>query len=83
MDSSLSLATPELIIAVAAMALLMVGVYAGERANAVVSGVAAATLIVAAGWILLYPADGMAFGGAFVSDPFSRFMKVLALIGWC
>ncbi len=81
LTSSLSLATPELIIAVAAMALLMVGVYAGERANAVVSGVAAATLIVAAGWILLYPADGMAFGGAFVSDPFSRFMKVLALIG--
>ncbi|MET0942319.1 MAG: NADH-quinone oxidoreductase subunit NuoN [Mesorhizobium sp.] len=79
--SSLSLATPELIIAIASMALLMIGVYAGERANAAVSVIAAVVLFVAAGWILLYPAEGTAFGGAFVSDPFSRFMKVLALLG--
>ena len=79
--SSLSLATPELIIAIASMALLMIGVYAGERANAAVSVIAAVVLFVAAGWILLYPAEGTAFGGAFVRDPFSRFMKVLALLG--
>jgi NADH-quinone oxidoreductase subunit N len=79
--SSLSLATPELIIAAGAMLLLMIGVYSGERANALVSGLAVALLIFAAGWILLYPSDRAAFGGAFVSDPFSRFMKVLALTG--
>jgi NADH-quinone oxidoreductase subunit N len=81
LSSSLSLATPELILAAGAMVLLMIGVYSGERANALVSGLAAGLLIVAAGWILLYPADGAAFGRAFVSDPFSRFMKVLALVG--
>ena len=78
---SLSLATPELIIAVGAMVLLMIGVYSDERVNALVSGLAAALLIGAALWILLYPSDGAAFGGGFVSDPFSRFMKVLALVG--
>ena len=39
-------------------------------------------LVVAGAWLLLFePATGSAFGGAFVSDPFARFMKVLALIG--
>ena len=81
LSTSLSLATPELIIAVGAMVLLMVGVYSSERVNTTVSVLAAVLLLVAAGWILLYPADGEAFGKAFVSDPFSRFMKLLALIG--
>jgi NADH-quinone oxidoreductase subunit N len=81
LSTSLSLATPELIIAVGAMVLLMLGVYSGERANAAVSGLAATILIVAAAWILFYPADGEAFEQAFISDPFSRFMKLLALIG--
>jgi NADH-quinone oxidoreductase subunit N len=81
LSTSLSLATPELIIAVGAMVLLMVGVYSSERLNTTISVIAAVLLIVTAGWTLLYPADGTAFGGAFVSDAFSRFMKLLALIG--
>src|SRR5690606_31219353 len=64
-----------------AMALLMVGVYSGERANTTVTGLAVALLIAAAAWMLLFGADGGAFDTAFVSDPFSRFMKCLALIG--
>ena len=31
--------------------------------------------------MLFYTGDGEAFGGAFVSDPFARFMKVLTLVG--
>ncbi len=81
LSTSLSLATPELIIAIGAMVLLMVGVYSSERLNTTISVVAAVLLLVTAGWTLLYPADGTAFGGAFVSDAFSRFMKLLALIG--
>ncbi|MCV3240390.1 NADH-quinone oxidoreductase subunit NuoN [Mesorhizobium sp. ZC-5] len=81
LSTSLSLATPELIIAIGAMVLLMVGVYSSERLNRTISVLAAVLLLVAAGWILVYPADGEAFGKAFVSDPFSRFMKLLALIG--
>jgi NADH-quinone oxidoreductase subunit N len=81
LTASLTLATPELILAVGAMALLMIGVFSGERANSTVTGLAVAILIGAGGWMLLFTGEGQAFGGAFVSDPFARFMKVLTLIG--
>ena len=42
---SLILATPELILAVGAMALLMVGVFSGPRANSTVTGLAVALLV--------------------------------------
>jgi NADH-quinone oxidoreductase subunit N len=78
---SLSLAAPELIIALGALALLMVGVYSGEKANTTVTGLAVAILIAAGAWMLLFTGNGSGFGGAFVSDSFGRFMKVLTLIG--
>lgn len=81
LSTSLTLATPELILAVGAMVLLMIGVFSGERANTTVTGLAIALLIGAGGWMLVFTGDGEAFGGAFVSDPFARFMKVLTLIG--
>jgi len=81
LSTSLALATPELIIAVGALALLMVGVYSGERANATVTGLAVALLLAAAAWVVLFTGDGEAFGSAFISDGFGRFMKVLTLIG--
>ena len=64
------------------MVLLMVGVYSGERANALVTGLAVAD----PGRRrrldrLRAPATAQAFGGAFVVDPFARFMKVLTLVG--
>jgi NADH-quinone oxidoreductase subunit N len=79
--SSLSLATPELILAVGAMALLMIGVYSGERANTIVNGLAVAILIGAGAWLVFLGGEGEAFGSAFISDPFARFMKVLTLVG--
>jgi NADH-quinone oxidoreductase subunit N len=79
--SSLTLATPELIIAFGALALLMVGVYSGPRANATVTGLAVAILIGAGAWMLLFGGEGRAFGNSFVSDPFARFMKFLTLTG--
>jgi NADH-quinone oxidoreductase subunit N len=79
--SSLTLATPELIIAFGALALLMVGVYSGPRANSTVTGLAVAILIGAGAWMLLFGGEGKAFGNSFVSDPFARFMKFLTLTG--
>jgi NADH-quinone oxidoreductase subunit N len=79
--SSLTLASPELIIAVGAMALLMIGVYSGERANAIVTGLAVAILFGAGAWMLMFPVEGPGFGDSFINDPFARFMKVLTLIG--
>jgi NADH-quinone oxidoreductase subunit N len=81
LSSSLSLASPELIVAIGAMVLLMIGVYSGERANTTVTGLAVAILIAAGGWMLVVGDEGKAFGDAFVSDPFSVFMKVLTLGG--
>jgi NADH-quinone oxidoreductase subunit N len=81
LSNSLVLAAPELILAIGAMVLLMVGVFSGERANTTVTGLAVAILIAVAGWMLLFSDDGLAFGGAFINDPFARTMKVLTLIG--
>ena len=78
---SLILAAPELILAVGALALLMIGVFSGERANTTVTGLAIALLIGAGGWMVVFVGDGQAFGGAFVSDPFARLMKLLTLAG--
>jgi len=79
--SSLSLILPELIIVVGALALLMIGVYSGERANNTVTGLAVAVLIAAGAWLVLFGGEGQAFNGAFVADPFAKIMKVLTLIG--
>lgn len=79
--ASLSLSTPELILAIGALALLMVGAY--SRANAVnlVTGLAVAVLVIAGLWLILSTELGSAYGNAFIQDPFSRFMKVLSLVG--
>ena len=79
--ASLQLSMPELILAVGAMALLMIGVFSGERATPTVTGLAVAVLIIAGLWLVLKTGEGEAYGGAFLSDPFAKFMKVLALIG--
>ena len=81
LTSSLALAVPELALALGAMALLMVGVFSGERATNTVTGLAVALFLAAIAWIIVFPADGLAFGGVFVSDPFSRLMKILTLVG--
>ena len=78
---SLALATPELMLAIGAMAMLMVGVFSGERSTTLVNGLSVAILIAAGAWMLFFGHNGLAFNGVFVSDPFARFMKMLTLIG--
>ncbi len=79
--SSLHLSAPELILAVGALILLMVGVFSGEKSTSTVTGLAVAVLIIAGLWLVLRTGEGLAYGGVFVSDAFAKFMKVLALIG--
>jgi NADH-quinone oxidoreductase subunit N len=78
---SLQLAMPEIILAVGALALLMIGVFSGERSAPTVTGLAVALIIASGLWLVLVPGEGDAFGGAFLLDPFTRFMKAVALIG--
>ncbi|MFZ0127774.1 MAG: NADH-quinone oxidoreductase subunit NuoN [Xanthobacteraceae bacterium] len=73
---------PELLLAVGAMALLMVGAVLGETSTNLVTGCALFLLLIVGLLVLAIPADkSVLFGGSFVVDGFSRFMKVLALIG--
>ena len=78
--ASLHLSIPELILAVGALVLLMIGVFSGERSGPTVTGLAIALLAVAGLWIIFVPGEGLAYGGAYLADGFSRFMKIVALI---
>jgi NADH-quinone oxidoreductase subunit N len=81
LSQSLVLATPEIIMALAAMALLMIGVFSGPRASTTVNGLAVAVLIGVGGWMLFFGEYGQGFAGTFASDPFALFMKVLTVAG--
>src|ERR1700719_2649204 len=80
--SALTAAAPELLLALGAMLLLMLGASRGERAAATADGIAIA-LLVAAGVIVarLPDAKPASLGGSFVIDDFARFLKILALAG--
>jgi NADH-quinone oxidoreductase subunit N len=74
----------ELFLVGGAMALLMLGVFRQEtEANAVKIGwLAIAVLLITAVFLLLKPVENVRlFDGAFVADPFARFMKLLVLLG--
>ena len=73
---------PELLLAVGAMALLMVGAVLGETSTNLVTGCALFLLLIVGLLVAVIPADkSVLFGGSFVVDGFGRFTKILALIG--
>ena len=73
---------PEIVLAVGAMALLMVGAFRGEGHAPMVSWLSIA-LLVGVGAILVWLPTGksVVFAGSFVLDEFGRFLKLLALVG--
>jgi NADH-quinone oxidoreductase subunit N len=79
--TSLNLSAPELILAIGALVLLVAGVFGGERSARTITWLAILVLIGAGAVVVLNSTVGMAYGTAFRSDDFSRFMKVLALVG--
>ncbi len=73
---------PELVLAIGAMVLLMIGAYSGERTTGLITTLAVALLIVVSGLELTLPAGKLTtFGGGFIVDDFARFMKIVAMIG--
>jgi NADH-quinone oxidoreductase subunit N len=72
-------ALPEIILAVGAMALLMLGAYS-ERSTPV-ANLGAIVLLIAAAFVTLGIPNGKLFGGSFVIDDFARFFKILAFVG--
>jgi NADH-quinone oxidoreductase subunit N len=77
--SSMTQALPELVLAVGAMGLLMLGAYR-ERSDATVS-VCAILLLIGAAVIVAVIPNGRIFGTSFIVDDFARFMKILAYAG--
>lgn len=75
-----ALAGPELLLAVGALLLLLIGAYGGENRGSLISGLSVLLLLAAAVAVVI-GRDGSTFGGAFVVDGFARFLKVLVLIG--
>jgi NADH-quinone oxidoreductase subunit N len=75
-------ALPEIVLAVGAMVLLMLGAFRGERSASAMNWLAILLLIGAGAVVVWLPAGKLvAFGGSFIVDPFARFLKLLALTG--
>src|SRR6187397_630109 len=73
---------PELVLACGAMAMLMLGVAIGERSAAVVNGFCFIVLLLAGAALSSVPPGTHAmFGGSFIVDDYSRFLKLLTLVG--
>ena len=79
---SLPVVLPEAIIALGALLLIFYGAVRGERSQWLVAEIAVALIAAALAVVVAdQRAAAATFYGAFVDDPFSRFMKALALIG--
>src|SRR3984885_10452304 len=73
---------PELVLALGAMTLLMIGAYRGPQTTSLVTGLAVCLLVVVGALELWLPAGKLTtFNGSFIVDDFARFLKILALIG--
>jgi NADH-quinone oxidoreductase subunit N len=73
---------PELLLALGAMVLLMIGVTRGDRSTGLVNALAILLLVAAGVLLWLQPAGKVtAFNGSFVLDDYARFLKILALTG--
>ena len=73
---------PEMVLAVGAMVLLMVGAYRGSGMTGLVNTLAMCLLVATGVLELLLPSGRLVtFGGSFVVDDFARFLKIVTLIG--
>jgi NADH-quinone oxidoreductase subunit N len=73
---------PEMVLALGAMALLMLGAFRGQGTTVLVTVLAVCLLVVVGVLELTLPAGKLVtFGGSFIVDDFARFMKIVALIG--
>lgn len=74
---------PEVILAVGVMLLILIGAFRGEKGFSLVDEMAVGILGLAIVVILLSSkqVDVTVFDGAFIDDAFSRFLKVLTLVG--
>jgi NADH-quinone oxidoreductase subunit N len=72
---------PEFIVAFGAMALMMIGVFMGDRAQKLLSYLAILLFVVAGAAMFMQTGRDAAFNGGFVADGFARFVKLMVLAG--
>ena len=77
----LSVALPELTLALGAMALLLVGVATPKERGELVLWVAVLVLALAGFFVVSGSGTATLFGDSFIVDPFARVMKLLTVIG--
>ncbi|HRK24324.1 MAG TPA: NADH-quinone oxidoreductase subunit NuoN [Beijerinckiaceae bacterium] len=73
---------PELVLAVVALVLVLLGAFRGDQCKTLIDRVTIAALVIA-GLLVIEQGPGrfLTFNDAFIADSFARFMKVLTLIG--
>ncbi|MGI9483863.1 MAG: NADH-quinone oxidoreductase subunit NuoN [Hyphomicrobiales bacterium] len=82
LSSDIMLVLPEIVLAVGAMALLMVGAFRSSDSTDLITSLSIGLFAVAGALIVFGPTgNGEAYGGIFIVDTFGRFMKVLTLFG--
>ncbi|MBW8726256.1 MAG: NADH-quinone oxidoreductase subunit NuoN [Inquilinus limosus] len=75
-------ALPEIFLACAGMALLLIGVFLGEKSTRIVASLAVMSFIIAGALLVMGPGGRtVTFNGMFVADHFAVFMKILVLLG--
>jgi NADH-quinone oxidoreductase subunit N len=75
------IALPEIALALAAMAVLLVGVFSPPKTSFLLASMLSlGGLLITAGLVLIAP-EGVGYGGLFIADAFSRFLQVLILVG--
>ncbi len=77
---SWTVALPEVVLAIGTMALLMLGVFRGNKDTSLVA-ILSSLLLVAVLILSVLGESGSAFGGLFVENRFTGFVKVLTLVG--
>jgi len=78
---SLAPVYPEMLLAVGALALLLVGVLMKRERSVTITYMAIVLLVAAAALLIFNPVDGAMFNGSFVMDAFARYMKLLVVGG--
>ena len=74
-------ALPEIILALGAIAMVLVGAIQGERSTRLLEGLALVLLAVALVMVVSGTGKMLTFNDGFIVDGFARFMKVLTLLG--
>ena len=79
--SALAPAYPEILVAIGALVVLLLGVFVKPAWGKALSILSIVILIVAGFMVVTGGASGTLFNGGFIADDFARYMKVLALGG--